>query len=149
MDAPEQWSTDEEVQAAKARYRASIPGYEPPVAYGVARVDDELVWGHINEVGGTHMLPAVILASVCGHAAGNATYELSATQFDDAIVRLTPAEACTDYDHPNLWSWRVLAASGGATSSYVAVFVNDLSLPPANDHERQFRAQLNRISPPS
>jgi hypothetical protein len=57
---------------------------------------------------------------------------------------LTPAEACTQIDHPNLWSWRPLLESGGRDASFVAIFVGDLSTPPVDRYDTAFRSRLHR-----
>lgn len=68
------WTTDEDLLAAGLRFAEKIPGYVTPAAYGVARLDGrKLTFGHINRPGGTHLLPAVVLASVCGYVAHTAT----------------------------------------------------------------------------
>jgi len=141
-DVPERWVTADEVIEVRERYIAQMPGFRGPVAYSVARiVGDELTFAHVNEVGGTHLLPAAVLAFVCGHRSGNATYELTREQFAEA-VRLAPAGACDAFDHPNLWSWRPLLASTTERSRFVAVFVDDLDVPPLGDRERAVRARL-------
>ena len=62
---PAVWRTDEDLAAAQQHFAAGIPGRDPPIAYGVARLDDGgLVFGHVNEPGGMHRLPAVVLAVV-------------------------------------------------------------------------------------
>jgi RimJ/RimL family protein N-acetyltransferase len=140
----ERWPTDEEVQAAKRRYVARMPGYEAPAAYGVGRLDgDGVRFGHVNDVGGVHMLPAVILAFVCGHRSGTATYVLGADAMGEAVRLLAPAEACPAYDHPNLWSWRALVSTAGADAAYVAVFVDDVATPPVDRHDEAFRSHLS------
>ena len=56
---PAAWRTDADLAAARQHVAARIPGWTWPTAYGVALVDDgELVFGHVNEPGGTHRLPA-------------------------------------------------------------------------------------------
>src|SRR4051794_27079248 len=109
MDASpttEQWVTADEVVAAKQRLIDSMAGFKTPAAYSVARRDaDGLTFAHVNDIGGTHELPAVVLATVCGYRHGNAALPLTRDEFSDAISVLAPAEACTAFDHPNLWSW--------------------------------------------
>jgi hypothetical protein len=140
----ERWPTAGDVRAAGIRYAEQIPGYEPPVAYGVGRLDaDEIIFGHVNDVGGTHLLPAVILAFVCGHSAGTATYRLSAETFAGAIRLLAPAEACMIFDHPNLWSWRTLVEASILDATFVAVFVSDVGAPPVDRYDSAFRMLLS------
>ena len=139
----ESWTTLEDLAAARGRFAAGIPGYEPPKAFGVARVDaDGLTFAHVNDVGGIHLLPAVILASVCGHRGGDATYELSAEAFAEVVRRLTPAGACAEIDHPNLWSWEPLLASADEGASFVAIFVADPDAPPRDRYDAAFRERL-------
>ena len=140
---PPHWRTDEELAAARRHFAACIPGFQPPVAYGVARTDGgTLVFGHVNEPGGEHRLPAIVLASVCGHVAGTATYELTADELRRAVELLAPAEAALHWEHPNLWSWRELLDGGGPASSFVAFFVGDVADAPVDDRDVAFRARL-------
>lgn len=144
----ERWTTLEDLATARGRYADGIPGYEPPKAFGVARVDgDGPAFAHVNDVGGTHLLPAVVLASVCGHRAGDATYELSVETFREAVRRLTPAGACTDVDHPNLWSWEPLLASAGEDATFVAIFVADPEAAPVDRYDAAFRRRLAAAEP--
>ena len=139
----DRWPTDGDIQAAKRRYVDRMPGYEPPVAYGAGRIDgDGVRFGHVNDVGGVHMLPAVILAFVCGHRSGTATYVLGAEAMGEAVRLLAPAEACPAYEHPNLWSLRALAATAGADAAFVAVFVDDVGAAPVDRYDEAFRAHL-------
>jgi hypothetical protein len=51
----EKWVTDADLQAARERFAATIPGFVPPVAYAVARRDGErLTFGEVNKPGGMH-----------------------------------------------------------------------------------------------
>jgi hypothetical protein len=129
MDAVgDRWETREEVLAARDRYEASLAGYERPARFGVGWSDgpsDAISFPYICE--GDHPLPAAVLATVCGHRAGSATYELTLEQLDEAIERLAPAGACAAFDHPNLAAWRdvratVDAAAPGRRPSIVAFF---------------------------
>lgn len=139
----EQWITVDEVIAAKERLRAAMPGYEQPVSYSVAwRSGGGWVFAHINEVGGTHELPAVVLATVTGHRRGNVTIAMTEADFADAIELLRPAEACSAFDHPNLWSWRPLLRDAPANAEFVAVFIEDLDAPAASDAELALRDRL-------
>ena len=139
-EADEVWTTDEDLMAARLRFADDLPGYEQPVAYGVGRIDDGgLVFGHLNAPGGRHLLPAVVLASVCGHSSGTATYVLTADQMAEAVMRLAPAEAATHWDHPNLWSWRTLINGGSSDSTYVVIFVQNLDDPAVDEHDVRFR----------
>jgi hypothetical protein len=130
--SPEAWRTDEELAAARQRYAAGIPGYVPPGAYGVARLDlHRLTFGAVNDVGSIHRLPAAVLASVCGY-----------TSRTEAVRRLAPAEAAVHWEHPNLWSWRELLDGADPSSTFVAFFVADPADAPVDEHDAAFRAQL-------
>ena len=114
------------------------------MTYGVARVDDgELVFGHVNQPGGMHRLPAVVLATVCGHASGTATYALTADRLREAVELLTPAEAARHWEHPNLWSWRELLDGSGQDDGFVAFFVAAVDDPPADERDAVFRTRLH------
>ena len=109
----ERWSTPDEIAAARARFEAAIPGWRDPAVYAVGRrTGDGVEFARINT--SVHRLPAVILATVAGHATGSASYILDLGTFDRAIALLTPAEADTSQDHPNLWAWRRLTAVLGS-----------------------------------
>ena len=68
------WSTPEGLAAIKDALAATIEGWTPPVAYAVgissASSSPELAFPHVNAPGGTHGLPAVVLAKLLGHAHG-------------------------------------------------------------------------------
>jgi hypothetical protein len=137
------WRTDEELASARQRFAAAVPGYVPPAAYGVARLDAEgLTFGEVNGVGYTHRLPAVVLATVCGCTSGTATFRLSAEQLREAITLLAPAEAAVHWEHPNLWTWRELLDGGDDSSTFLAFFVADPADPPVDDHDGAFRIRL-------
>lgn len=127
-----EWSTTQGLAAIKDALAATIEGWQAPVAYGVgispASSSPELEFPHVNTPGGTHGLPAVVLAKIVGHANGTQTYELSKAQLQAAVETLRPAEACTSMEHPNLAAWRTVLAeldSNPAREAYV-VFVGDL-----------------------
>lgn len=110
MRVEQQWITAEDIAAARERFIAAIDGWRPPVAHGVAFVPGgapAIVPAHFRIVNTVeHRLPAVVLAHVVGHTAGSAGYEVTPEQLDRAIALLEPADACTVYEHPNLWHWR-------------------------------------------
>lgn len=144
MATTERWVTVEELLAAKQRLIDAMPGYKTPVAYSVARRDgDELVFAHINEVGGTHELPAVVLATVCGYRRGNVTVAMTHAEFADAIALLSPAEPCEAFDHPNLWSWRPLFDAARPDSEFLAIMIEDIYAPAASAEESALRARLH------
>jgi hypothetical protein len=143
MPSTERWETDEELAAARGRFAATVPGYTHPAAYATARLDgDTLTFGYVNDIGTPHRLPAAVLASVCGHHGGTATYRLTGAQFAGAVERLAPAEAATHWDHPNLWSWRVLLDGATPESRFVVFFLGAEADEPVDEVDRRFRARL-------
>ena len=146
----ERWTTTEGIAAARERLERAIDGYERPAAYalgltveGDATVGE--VFPRVNR--GDNFLPAVVLATVCGHVRGTATYVLDEERLQEAIDLLAPAEACTAYDHPNLAAWRRLRAevADRPDAQVVAVFLGDLQ-PSAADgpYEQLLREALDR-----
>ena len=142
------WSTPEGLAAIKEALAATIDGWSPPVAYAVgispASSSPELEFPHVNAPGGTHGLPAVVLAKLLGHANGTQTYELSKQQLEAAVETLRPAEACTTLDHPNLAAWRTVLAeldANPARTAY-AVFVADLDDPVESEADDTLRTLL-------
>ena len=142
------WSTPEGLAAIKDALAATIEGWQAPVAYGVgispASSSPELEFPHVNTPGGTHGLPAVILAKLVGHAHGTQTYELSHAQLEAAVETLRPAEAATTLEHPNLEAWRTVLAeldSNPARTAY-AVFVGDLEDPVGSEADATLRTLL-------
>nr|WP_206444538.1 inositol monophosphatase family protein [Nocardioides sp. KC13] len=68
------------------------------------------------------------MATVVGHKSGTAAYRLSKEQLERAIELISPAEAYTDYDHPNLWTWRdrlLPALTEDPEAEVVAVFIGE------------------------
>lgn len=135
----ERWETTDEIAAARQRFEAAIPGWAAPAAYGIGRlVDDQVEFVRINV--GQHPLPAVVLATVCGHRAGSASYRLDSAALRQAIALLAPAEACTAYQHPNLAAWRRLDGELGAAEPAVVVFVGELHRACDDRHAEALRA---------
>lgn len=135
------WATDEELAGAVRWFAAQIDGYVTPVAYAIARIDaGNVTFGHVNAVGAVRPLPAVVLAFVCGHATGTATYTLPLGKIRRAVDLLTPAEAATHIPHPNLWSWRDLLAEATESSRFRAFFLGNDAHPPSDDAEAEFFA---------
>ncbi|MBO3733799.1 hypothetical protein [Glycomyces niveus] len=102
----DRWETREKIAAARERLIADLPGWKDPAAHGlgVYDVSGELVFGVTNA--GEHLLPAVVMATVLRHSGGSKSYPVYTTALEQAIRLLRPAEACRDYDHPNLADWR-------------------------------------------
>ncbi|GAB3077249.1 MULTISPECIES: hypothetical protein [unclassified Phycicoccus] len=139
------WSTPEGIAAIKDALAATIEGWVAPVAYGVgispASSSPEREFPHVNGPGGTHGLPAVVLAKIVGHAHGTQTYDLSRAQVEAAVETLAPAEACTSMDHPNLAALRTVLAeleSNPAREAQV-VFVGDLDDPVSSEADATLR----------
>jgi hypothetical protein len=136
----ERWETTEEIAAARQRFEAAIPGWVPPMAYGIGRLAGGRVeFARINV--GDHPLPASVLATVVGHRAGSASYRLDSAGLARAIELLAPAEACTAYDHPNLAAWRWLRSVLGEGGVAVAIFVGDLGQACDDRHVEALREQ--------
>lgn len=137
FDPLEEWSTLDGLGRIRERLAAQIDGWSYPVSYALA-LDGEI--GHVNEPGGMHRLPGVVLATVLKHDGSTATLEVTPQQLDEAITALAPAAACTEVDHPNLADWRAvqarLAASGGTLS---AVFVRDAGDEPSSATDARLR----------
>lgn len=143
MPDPKRWVTDEDLLAARHRFADGIPGFSQPVAYSVARLDDDLLtFGYVNAPTSEHRLPAVVLATFCGYINRTGTYPLSTASFSHAVAALSPAEAATHWQHPNLWSWRQLLEETGPGSRFLAFYVSDLDDPVANEHDAAFRSLL-------
>lgn len=130
MTTSERWETPADLTAARERLASAIPGWTPPLAYGVAFVpstDAEIGPEHFPVVGGTtQRLAAVALASVLGHSGGTAVYDLTREQLDRAIEALEPAEASAASGHPNLRHWRDVvrpAWQADPQGRVIAVFV--------------------------
>ena len=142
MSDPERWATPAEIAVARARFEAAIPGWRTPEVYGIGRrVGDVVEFARINTE--LHRLPAVILATVCGHTGGSASYLLGLDGLDRAIALLAPAEADTSQPHPNLWAWRRLRAELTGADEEVAVFDADPAAPCADPYVLAMRAQVN------
>ncbi len=124
----ERWATPDEIATARARFEAAIPGWRQPAVYGVGRrVGGDIEFARVNT--SVHRLPAVILATVCGHTTGPASYTIGVDGLDRAIALLSPAEADTSQPHPNLWAGRRVRETLGDTDEVVAVFDEDSSEP--------------------
>ncbi|WP_017612862.1 hypothetical protein [Nocardiopsis salina] len=138
----EQWATKEEIVAARERMEESHPDWRRPAAYGLGvHRDGVTVFTRVNQNG--NYLPAIVLARVTGHTRGTFSYPVSAGQLETAVDELSPAAACTDLDHPNLHHWhQVLEDVRENGGQAVAVFVGDLSDPPADEHDAALRAAL-------
>lgn len=140
FDPLEEWSTLAGLARIRERLAAQIDGWVHPVSWALA-VDGQI--GHVNAPGGTHGLPAVVLATVLKHDGSTATLEVTRQQLDEAITALAPATACTEVDHPNLAAWRAVRdrldeTGGGAVT---AVFVRSADDPVSSDTDALLRSR--------
>lgn len=137
----EDWSTLAGLHEIRRARSGRIDGWAAPVAYAVGfRCGHEWVFPYVNRPGGTHGLPAVILAEVVGYSCGTREIPISAAYLARAIVELQPAEAATDVDHPNLAAWRSIAAAD--PGEIAAVFIGSLDDPIAGPADAALRALM-------
>ncbi|MCC5031818.1 hypothetical protein DMH02_000680 [Streptomyces sp. WAC 00631] len=143
----EAWTTKEQLAAAMDHFMRQLPGWRRPAAHGLGLITPSGTEFPVVNAG-EHYLPAAVLSTVCEHRVGTRTYPVTVDQLDEAIGLLAPAEACPDYDHPNLAAWRHLrhrlpdTVDYDAPASLVAVFVDRLDDPPAGAHDARFRHLL-------
>ena len=157
----ESWNTVDDLHAARERFEAAMPGYTAPASYavGVATIGPsgavlDVWYPHVNT--SAHKLPCAVLATECGYRTGTETFMLSTEHLARAVDRLSPAEACTELDHPNLRTWRALlrlaqaAPPPGGSRAFVAAFVGDFSDPLADACDAYLRLHLlsHRLVPP-
>lgn len=140
MSLGDNWATEADLARAREHFAAGIPGWVQPVAHGIVTTDDHGL--KTVEVSGTfnHQLPPVVLASVIGRTAGTATFVVPVAQLAEAVALLTPAEASTHCDHPNLWAWRRIVGEGH--EAVEAVFVDSLDDPISSDADQLLREAL-------
>lgn len=140
-----EWRTAEEMNAGKQELVDAMPGWEMPLVHGLGLVrSDGGIEFRTTNYPRAHDLPAIALATVTGHRTGTASYVLDQETFARAIATLSPAEAYTAVEHPNLWAWKQVRAdfeSGAlaADTQVVAVFVGEESDEVTNDAVRQIR----------
>jgi hypothetical protein len=87
----EQWITVEEIREARELFEAAIPGWDKWPPYGVGRLNDDGSVEFVRVDNGDHALPGVVLATVCGHVTGSASYVLAKADLARAIELLAPA----------------------------------------------------------
>lgn len=137
----EDWSTRAGLREISRTRSERIPGWRAPAAFAVGyESKGAWVFPHINRPGGTHGLPAVLLAEVLGYTSGTAEFGVTPAQLADAIAELEPAEAATAVEHPNLGAWRTVQAADPATIA--AVFIGDLEDPFAGPVDAALREQF-------
>jgi hypothetical protein len=139
----ERWSTPEQITAARLRLESAIPDYQEPTAYGAGRLHgDGVEFFRVNT--SVHRLPAAVLATVCGHVRGSASYLVGLDTFERAIEMLSPAEADTSQPHPNLWAWRQARTSLAENDRIVVVFDADPSTASDDRFVLALRAAVDR-----
>lgn len=117
----ERWAGVDEIARATARLEDGIPGWRRPVAYGIGwDVDGSFAFTRTSAA--ADPLPAVVLATVCGHVAGSGSYRLDAEALDRAIALLAPADACAYHDNPQLGTWRSMRGQLDDGQTVTAVF---------------------------
>lgn len=114
----QRWETVAQVAAAREAFEARLRDWRRPVAHGLVVDGEVTVWNR-----GSNPLSAVVLATVLGHDGSTAALSVDESQLGEAIELIAPAEACDEYDHPNLRAWR--AARGRQVT---AVFIGDETL---------------------
>ncbi len=147
------WSTPEGLAAIRAHLEDRIDGWARPVAWAVglspASSSPEWVFHHVNVPGGTHALPAVVLATVVGHDGSTATLDLSRADLEAAVESLAPAEACTSLAQPNLAAWREVLGEldSNPARTAVAVFVADLEDAVTSEADASMRVTFEGHNP--
>lgn len=144
----EQWSTNEELAAARDRFAVAIPGWKQPVAHGVGLIPsgaDPSPEHFPIPNAGEHMLVAVAAATALGYSSGTRVIEVDRADLERAIELLSPAEAA-QMPHPNLWLWRdtyLPALDADPEARVVAVFIGDLDDPISGPADAAFREALS------
>lgn len=137
------WITDDDLAAAQSRFASMIPSFAMPAAYSVARIEPlGLKFAHVNKLNEVRPLPATVLAYVCGYTSSTGTFRLSHRQLENAIELLSPAEAATHMEHPNLMTWRDLLNSAKPKSEFLACFVADPLDEHVNAEDALFRSYI-------
>ena len=62
--------------------------------------------------------------------------------FERASAFLSPAEAATHIEHPNLWSWRELLNSANSDSDFLACFVANVQDAHVSGEDTIFRQYI-------
>lgn len=144
MAVTEAWSTSAQIVAKRLEFEAALgPDYRHAAAWGVLHEDEAegVLVDRINVAGvDEHHLPAAVMATVLGYRRGSASIPFGAAEMDRAIDMLLPAEACTEFGHPNLWAWRALRSSLGPEPRFVAVFTDAIDV--VNPADRYLEALL-------
>jgi hypothetical protein len=90
--AEEDWSSLAGLDEIRRARSQQINGWQPPLAYAVGfREGQRWSFPYTNEPGGSHGLPAVILAEILGYSSGTREIRLTDAQLAEAIASLQPA----------------------------------------------------------
>ena len=98
----------------------------------------------MNAPGGTHGLPAVVLAKLLGHASGRRPMSCRAPSWRRRSRPCARRRPAPSVDHPNLAAWRTVLGeleSNPARTAY-AVFVGDLDDPVESEADATLRTLL-------
>ena len=140
------WSTPEQIAAKLAEFEAALASHwERPVAWGVMHENSEgrIVVDRAEAGEQIHGLALAVLATVTGDCCGSYVSRMDAAELDLAIAMLAPAEACTEYEHPNLRTWRYLREEIGEHGTAVAVFTRAIDI--ENPEDPYLAALLGEI----
>lgn len=144
----ETWSTPEQFAAKLAEFEAALGAHwEHPVAWGVMHENAEgrIVVDRAEAGQQIHRLALVVLATVTGDCCGSYVARMDAAELDLAIAMLGPAEACTEYEHPNLRTWRYLREEIGQHGTAVAVFARAIDIEnPDDPHLAALLGEIHR-----
>jgi hypothetical protein len=136
----ESWSTPAQIAAELAGLEAGLEAalgapWERPLAWGIMHEDGggRIVVDRAEAGDQRHPLAMTVLAVVAGDRGGTHTARIDAALLEAAIAMLAPAEACTDYDHPNLRTWRYLREEIGESGTALAVFTRAIDIAEPDD----------------
>ena len=109
--------------------KQTIPGWQRPAAWGLGRLSDDgtVQFERVNVA--WSLLPAVVVATLCGHVSGSGAYPLTVVDLDRAIALLAPADFATFMPHPSLAALRALRADLDDDDQAVVVYAGDLADP--------------------
>lgn len=125
----ERWETVDDIREARERFEAAIPGWRAPAAFGLGEVDADGGVDFFRVNTRDHLLPAVVLGTVCGSRGETGSHPMTRDDLAKAIDLLAPAEACDAFEHPNLWSWQARLPGLAPDARLAAVFLADLDTP--------------------
>ncbi|WP_019284358.1 hypothetical protein ACF3NS_07205 [Arsenicicoccus cauae] len=140
----EQWDTPDKLAAMRDATEATVPGWRRPAlwAVGISAASSEPEWEFPCVNRGAGYLPAVVLGRLVRHSRTTETLPVSAEVLRRAVDDLSPAEACTSVDHPNLVAWRWLLGEieSNPARDLVVVYVDDLDDPVSSEADGELRA---------